>query len=65
MTVFVVLVLISTKVHYSIDIVGAVIFTLWMNKYVLSYLAYFDYVFSCICYGLENIIREIKMTIFR
>ncbi len=46
LTVFVVFSLIITRVHYSIDIVAAVIFTLWMNTFLLKKVIYFDKFFS-------------------
>jgi hypothetical protein len=46
LTVFVVISLIITRVHYSIDIVAAVIFTLWMKTVLLKKVIYFDKFFS-------------------
>jgi hypothetical protein len=48
-------VLLTTGVHYSIDIVGAVAFTLWMDVYIGRYVKYFDMFFSCIFEGMERI----------
>lgn len=60
MTVYVVLVLLATRVHYSIDIVGAVVFTLWMEVYIGRYVKYFDMFFSCIFEGMERIAGYMK-----
>ena len=40
---FVILVLLSTRVHYCIDIVAAMIVTFWLETHVLvQYIGYFD-----------------------
>lgn len=46
--VIVVLVLLITRVHYIIDIVGGVVFTLWINRFLLPRVAWFDYLFTCL-----------------
>ena len=48
MTPFVILVLLSTRVHYSIDVIAAVIMTLWLNVNILRYVVYFDKLWTSI-----------------
>lgn len=48
MVIAVVLALLITRVHYIIDIVGGIIFTLWIDKYVLPKVIWLDYLFTCI-----------------
>ena len=50
LTICVIFNLIVTRVHYSIDIVAAVIFTLWMKTSLLKNIIYFDKVFSYFYY---------------
>jgi len=52
LTIHVVLVLLTTRVHYSIDVVAAVIVTLWMDIYIGRYVKYFDVLFSWIFKGI-------------
>lgn len=59
LTPFVVVVLLSTRVHYSIDIMAAVIFTLWLRGHVLSYVALYDRFWSALLVWLVSVISRI------
>lgn len=59
----VVLVLIITRVHYAIDIVGGVVFALWINRFVLAKLAWFDYLFTCIYRVIMQIIAVLRASV--
>lgn len=51
--VIVVLVLLITRVHYIIDIVGGVVFTLWIDRFLLPRVVWFDYLFTCLYNGIK------------
>jgi hypothetical protein len=59
LTVCVIFNLIVTRVHYSIDIVAAAIFTLWMKTSLLRNIIYFDKAFSYLYYITQKAIRLI------
>ncbi len=56
---YVVLVLLITRVHYIIDIIGGAIFALWIDRYVLPYVKYFDYFFTVIYRSTLSVCRYI------
>jgi hypothetical protein len=56
----VVLVLLSTRVHYSIDVVAAVVVALWMDVYVGRYVRYFDMMFSWVIERMEGMGNYIR-----
>ncbi len=53
--VIVVLVLLVTRVHYIIDIVGGAVFALWINRFLLPRVQWFDYIFTCIYNGIRHV----------
>jgi hypothetical protein len=62
LTPIVILVLLSTRVHYSIDIVAAMVFTFWIEEHLLKYVVFFDRLFSLVLQLLEkafNCIRKV------
>lgn len=58
--VIVVMVLLITRVHYVIDIVGGVVFTLWIDRFLLPRVAWFDYLFSCFYNGIKWIYTSLR-----
>ena len=44
----VVLVLLITRVHYIIDVIGGAVFALWIDRFLLPKMKWFDYAFTCI-----------------
>ncbi len=64
LTIFVVLVLLSTRVHYSIDIIGGVFFTLWIRRFLLPHVKYFDLFWSTLFNLLFKMLRYIKSLFF-
>ena len=61
--VIVVFVLIVTRVHFIIDIIGGAIFAIWIEKYLLAKIAYFDYVFTCIYHALISFYTYVKIAL--
>jgi hypothetical protein len=60
LTPFVVMVLLSTRVHYTIDIVAAAIFTFWLERHVSKHVIWFDRLWTLIFEHLCALIRKIK-----
>jgi len=56
----VILVLLGTRVHYSIDIVGAIILTVWLFWILTPNIIYFDQCFSVILISISKAIKAIK-----
>ena len=59
--VMVVLVLLITRVHYVIDVIGGAVFALWIDRFMLPQVVCFDYAFTCIYRVLMkgyNLLRE-------
>lgn len=44
----VVLVLLITRVHYIVDVIGGAVFALWIDRFLLPKVIWFDYAFTCI-----------------
>ena len=59
----VIFVLIVTRVHFTIDIIGGAIFALWIEKYLLAKIAYFDYIFTCIYHALIFFYTYVKIAL--
>ena len=60
LTPFVITVLLSTRVHYSIDVIAAIVFTLWINVFLAKYVYYFDKLWSNIFLVIEKIMSKIR-----
>ena len=52
------LIILATRVHYTIDIVGAAIFTFWIKSFLLKHLALFDKLMD---YLVKNAFRILKL----
>ena len=63
LTPVVILVLLSTRVHYSIDIVAAIVFTFWIEGHLLKYVIVLDKFFSFAFGLLERAFHWIRKTI--
>jgi hypothetical protein len=61
LTPLVILVLLSARVHYSIDIIAAIIFTLWLEKYTRRYVFLFDRFWSFIFRSLQAVLNKIRL----
>lgn len=59
----VVFVLIVTRVHFIIDVIGGAIFAIWIEKYLLARVAYFDYLFTCIYRALIFFYTYVKIAL--
>lgn len=44
----VVIVLLITRVHYIVDVIGGAVFALWIDRFLLPKVIWFDYAFTCI-----------------
>lgn len=60
LTPIVILTLLSTRVHYSIDIIAACIFTFWLEKEALKKVYLFDKFWSLIYLAVEEIIKYLR-----
>lgn len=58
--IVVIIYLITTRVHYTIDIVGGALFSLWINKYIVTRVIYLDTLFTWILFGLFKIYSLFK-----
>ena len=58
LTPFVIMVLLSTRVHYSIDVIAAVIFTLWLRVHIPKYVIYFDKFWTCIVLSVSEVLKR-------
>jgi hypothetical protein len=61
--VMVVLVLLVTRVHYIIDVVGGAIFTLWIDRFLLPKVVWFDYTFTCIYHGIMKTYSALRAAV--
>jgi hypothetical protein len=59
----VVIVLIVTRVHYFIDVAGGAIFTLWIDRFLLPKVIWFDYAFTCIYRGLRQAYASLRAAV--
>ena len=64
LTIFVVFTLIASRVHYIIDVVGAIAFTLWIDKFILPKVVYFDKFWTFLLTLMAKLIQYIKSRYF-
>lgn len=60
LTPVVILVLLSTRVHYCIDIIAACIFTFWLETHVLRHIVIFDKVFGFVLLRIHRAFNHFK-----
>jgi hypothetical protein len=61
--VIVVLVLLVTRVHYVIDIIGGAVFALWIDRFLLPRVDWFDYLFTCIYNGIRHVYKGMRAAV--
>lgn len=53
--------LVVTRVHFTIDIIGGAIFALWLYRYALKQVKIFDLAFTYLYHAVTNGYQWIKM----